>query len=104
MQRKPIKIQTCSPVCASLCGTHLGLLHAATEDGDGHSPLRPSLSPEGGGTVKEGGTKTMKGEGGEGEKQQKWGRNDDDNHYEAYNVDQSIRSNACIIARGLIHL
>ncbi len=66
-QHKPIKIPTCSPVCASQCGTHLGLLHAATEDGDGHSPLRPSLSPEGGGTVKEGGAKTMKGGGQEGE-------------------------------------
>ena len=46
----------------------------------------------------------MKGGGREGELPQKWGRNDNDNEYDAYDVDQSIRSNACIVAGGLIHL
>ncbi len=41
VRHKPIKIRTCSPVRASLCGPHPGLPHTVTEDdGDGHSAHR----------------------------------------------------------------
>jgi hypothetical protein len=42
------------------------------------------------------------GGGGEGERVQKWGRNDNNNEYDAYDVGRSIWSNACIIAGGLV--
>ena len=64
--RRIVKIRTCPPVRVSLRGTYQGLPHAATEEGDGHSPLRPSSSPEGGGAIEEGGAKTMIGGGGGG--------------------------------------
>ncbi len=101
---QPISIRTCSPVRVSLCGIHPGLLHAATEDGNGLSSLRPSSSQEGGGAVKEGGAKTTIGGGGEGEWVQKWDCNDDDDEYDAGNVGRSIQSNACNVAGRLIHL
>jgi hypothetical protein len=48
--------------------------------------------------------KTTIGGGGEGGWVQKWGRIDDDNKYDAYDMGRSIRSNACIVAGGLINL
>ncbi len=44
------------------------------------------------------------GGGGAGEWVEKWGCNDNKDGYDAYNVGRSIRSNACIVAGGLIHL
>jgi hypothetical protein len=41
---------------------------------------------------------------GEGEWMQKWGCNNNNDEYEAYDVGRSIRSNTCIVPRGLIHL
>jgi hypothetical protein len=41
---------------------------------------------------------------GEGEWAQKWGRNDGDNEYDAYDGGRSIRPNTCIVAGGPIHL
>ncbi len=95
----------CSPVRASLCGTHPELLHAATKDNDGQSPLWPFSSAERGGAIEEGGAKTMiGGGGGEGEWVQKWGRNNNDDKYDAYNVGRSIQANACIIKSSTMSL
>ena len=81
---------------------------ATRRDGRRQWPLTAaavlSSSPVGGGAIEEGGAKTTIGGGGEGEWAQKWGRNDDNDEYDAYDVGRSIRSNACIVAGGLIHL
>ncbi len=97
MQHKPIKIRTCSTVRASLCGTHPGLLHAALT-------AVAIFVPGGRGRRRGRRREDNDWRGGEEEWAQKWGCNNDDNEYDADNVGWSIRSNACIITGGLIHL